>query len=838
MNISNLGKKLKKSLALALAASMALATFQFAVSAADDVAFINAAGYPTIEAAIAAANDGDTISIVADTYEITAQINIKKSISLVGDGTVVLDAADSFTGDQLIKITNDPTRLTDVSIENITFIGNEPSDSYPKHALDIVNSEVTLTGVTANNFRYGGINVNNSAVDMADVHTAGNRWYGIAIAVGSNGGTADYLNNLSVTATGVVTEESAGITIDNKAAKCDIDVSCANASGDAFVMIPAADGSIVWMNPSTPEASAMVAYIGTDAATAPHYASIEAAIAAAAEGDVVTIKEGTHTVAAEIKVNKSISLIGEGSVTLQADTAFAGNYLLTFAGDGSNGYARLTDLAIENITFIGNEPTDHVADNKPVYALNIVNSKADLTDITANNFRYGGINVNNSAVTANGLSTSGNRFYGVNVSSGTNSGDTTGFTAVGFVSQDEPFPVMVDANVSDADVVSITDMVEITIPGTTLIAWVYNDSDILTSVADITPSGTSEELAGSISVTFSDAMDTTVDGKIFLNGAAGNLSNGRWEDDVFVADYADLANGTTYEITVEDFVDANGNPIAVVAAGTFTFTTKAAAVQPGGQPNTGTPGSYKVKLSEDALITMEDENAPLGNPTDGFPFVDVPAGEWFRAAVEFVYDNGIFAGTSSTTFAPTTPMTRGMLVTVLYNLAGAPEADMAVPFTDVAADAYYAAPVAWAVANHITSGVSQTAFAPNANITREQLVTMLYSFAQSLGLVGEALEAEAFADDADISAWATEAVAWARANNIISGRPGNLFDPQATATRAEVASVFQGFTTMPVVINEAETVEAAENTEDTDNADTIEDTTENEADAADENAAE
>ena len=200
-------------------------------------------------------------------------------------------------------------------------------------------------------------------------------------------------------------------------------------------------------------------------------------------------------------------------------------------------------------------------------------------------------------------------------------------------------------------------------------------------------------------------------------------------------------------------------------------------------------------IKGDSVIQI-DESAPLGYVVVGAtPFNDVKNSDWFSDAVQFAYSHNLFAGTGTNTFSPVTPMTRGMLVTVLYHLAGDPAIGAAADFADVADGAYYADAVAWAVENKVASGVGADMFAPSQNITREQLVTMLYGYAKKIGLA-EAGSAAAFADADSISPWAAEAVAWAKASGVVAGRPGNIFDPKAPATRAEVAAILLSFVAM------------------------------------------
>ena len=172
-------------------------------------------------------------------------------------------------------------------------------------------------------------------------------------------------------------------------------------------------------------------------------------------------------------------------------------------------------------------------------------------------------------------------------------------------------------------------------------------------------------------------------------------------------------------------------------------------------------------------------------------FSDVPENAWYADAVSYVQDKGIMTGTSDTTFTPQGTMTRAMLVTVLYRLAGTPAVSGGTSFSDVAANAYYANAVAWASSNGIVNGYSSARFAPNDAVSRAQIATILWRYAGSPA----ATAGQDFSDESSIPTYAASAVDWARANGVVSGKDGNRFDPQAGATRAEVAAIFHRYLT-------------------------------------------
>ena len=153
--------------------------------------------------------------------------------------------------------------------------------------------------------------------------------------------------------------------------------------------------------------------------------------------------------------------------------------------------------------------------------------------------------------------------------------------------------------------------------------------------------------------------------------------------------------------------------------------------------------------------------------------------------MKYAVQNELFSGTTATTFEPNTPITRGMVVTVLFRAESDPAVNKSVPFADVKADSYYANAVIWAEQNGIVTGTSETTFAPNDNITREQLAAIMLRFADILS----------FDDFADISEYAIPAMQYAAGAGLINGKSKSTLNPKDGATRAEAAAILQRFLT-------------------------------------------
>ena len=221
-----------------------------------------------------------------------------------------------------------------------------------------------------------------------------------------------------------------------------------------------------------------------------------------------------------------------------------------------------------------------------------------------------------------------------------------------------------------------------------------------------------------------------------------------------------------YQVGTVAVTDRFGDAVAVTeqADGTYTFT------MPNGQ----------------VTVTVTFEQAPL-------PFHDVTEGDWFYDAVRCAYENSLMDGVGDNLFAPNSQTTRAQLVTILHRLAGQPAVSGDLIFTDVEAGTWYADAVAWAAENGIVNGTTDTTFAPGEDITREQLVTVLYRYAESKGYdVSASADLSGYPDAGQVQDYAQPAMAWAVAEGIVEGVDGNL-NPTGDATRAQIATILMRF---------------------------------------------
>lgn len=195
--------------------------------------------------------------------------------------------------------------------------------------------------------------------------------------------------------------------------------------------------------------------------------------------------------------------------------------------------------------------------------------------------------------------------------------------------------------------------------------------------------------------------------------------------------------------------------------------------------------------SGNSVAEQEDE---IKNLKDPIAFIDVRENDWFYENVKYVVENKLMNGISEDEFAPNNTLTRAMLVTVLYRNAGEPAVNKDIPFSDVDMGAWYANAVSWAKQNDIVNGVSETDFAPDANITREQIATIMFRYAQYKGMDVLTLEENLhFSDANEISEYAVSAMNWAVGTSLMKGKSATTINPKDNATRAEIAAILQRF---------------------------------------------
>ena len=240
------------------------------------------------------------------------------------------------------------------------------------------------------------------------------------------------------------------------------------------------------------------------------------------------------------------------------------------------------------------------------------------------------------------------------------------------------------------------------------------------------------------------------------------------------------SSGTaTISVNVEKIADIDEKDLPVTAGTSASITVSGTTVR---------GGAARDSFSSVVLPGTETETT-----TATVTFSDVPEGHWAYKSIQTVVSKGLFLGVENNKFEPSSTMTRGMIATVLCRYAKG-QAQGEADFSDVSSTAWYADGVAWAYENGIVVGVSKNSFAPNSNITREQLAVMLYRYSGSPKVSTSGISK--YADGNSVSSWAKDALAWANTNGLMIGSTENKINPKGNATRAEAATIFSRYMKM------------------------------------------
>ena len=281
---------------------------------------------------------------------------------------------------------------------------------------------------------------------------------------------------------------------------------------------------------------------------------------------------------------------------------------------------------------------------------------------------------------------------------------------------------------------------------------------------------------------------------------------GKYADYSFASRFTriSLSAGDTVMLQLgSSYIPISGSATLSSVSGTLINISTGAEVAAG----TRLTQSNRYFCAEDTIAIIKADNSAVGQ-VDGYYFIetalpnrqhpvfkDVRERDWYYAAVDFVYQKGLFQGATETTFSPASSMTRGMFVTVLYRLEGQPNTAGGGQFTDVQdTKLYYYNAVSWANTNRVVLGYNDGTFRPNDSVTREQMAVIIYRYAEYKRRDMSASGAiyDTFSDRGDVSAYATDAMRWVVSKGVINGSNGKLL-PKNTATRAEVAQIISNY---------------------------------------------
>lgn len=310
---------------------------------------------------------------------------------------------------------------------------------------------------------------------------------------------------------------------------------------------------------------------------------------------------------------------------------------------------------------------------------------------------------------------------------------------------------------------------------------------------------------------------TKVKGKIqkveYANGIVESITvdDGSGEIRIFIDGYIgrpnsedmkmpEIKKGDTVEATGLSSIDPLGNRIRVrnrddVKLVTDNPTDPTDPTEPE-RPITPSYPNYPIYFDSNSSKGVNKNTtgtAKKVEPEKSKGFIDVASGDWFKQYVDYVSEHGLMNGITEREFAPQMNTERGMLVTILYRLAGSPSVNGEIKFADVGGNDYFRDAVLWASEKGIVKGLSEDIFAPHKNMTREELVTMIYRYAKIYGIGKEQSVDLQFKDADRISPWAVDAFKFAVANNIINGYEDGTLRPKAEITRAEVAKIITQF---------------------------------------------
>ena len=554
---------------------------------------------------------------------------------------------------------------------------------------------------------------------------------------------------------------------------------------------------------------------------------LKEALTAAQPGDVIALT-GDITVTNEdagLPRNEAVVTV-PGGVTLDGG-GFSIIAAESWSKELANSIVGATSgqVVIRDLTIVGNENTKHGVN---IYSAPEAEGEArtsvELEDVTIENCGNAGLVVANSVVTAAGLTTRGNAWGAVNVDLGVPS-----FTMTDSRLEED---VQIWTETADAEIEAEgLDLVVKGVGDGTLKGYTYITDDVsklgeaydeenktvytaleeavkapevrgLRLVRDVTVgSGQSITIPETVTLTIGDGVTLTVEngGTLTNDGEIVVEDGGQLDGDIDGDDEA-----VKHRYTVR--FDANGGEN--VASQTVESGAEIELPQAvregydflGWELNDETyAAGEKYTVTSSVTFTAQwketDEDGDNGDEEWENPYADVAANQWFYAAVQYVSENNLMNGVAENAFGPDIHTTRGMLVTILHRMEGEPQAGEH-SFADVAEDEYYADAVAWAAENDIVNGYSDTVFAPEKAMSREEMAVVLYRYAQYKGWdVSAQGDLSRYADSESVSAWSAEAMTWAVGAKVMDGMDGRLA-PQGDALRSQTATVLMRVSTL------------------------------------------
>lgn len=767
--------------------------------------------------------------------ENNAVITLPAGVTLDGGGNSIIASED---WDDSVK--NHLVGILDSSAEirNVTITGNDKT----RHGINAYgengNATLTLTDVAITNCGTAGIVVNGANVVANNITTSGNKWG--AINVGDQAGSKLTLTNGSFA-------ETQKIWSEYSSDEASTNITVNGLDTVAGVMIK--DGTEVPFTYYTDDASELATFLQAEAyneTSKTIYASFASAIKNATSGDKISLTKDVE-VANSFNIPEGVTLDGDNQYTLSLTTSQ--NIFIDITKD---------NVTIQNITIDAQGNAKHAVQFWKSNSSKVLNCKIINDGKSAGKTYCTGIHVNSSNVTIENcefnvtakpaLFGGGSAGVELGVSSDTsteselphiNVKNLTGVPA------DNLVKVPMDTHFSIAQILGKTPFTEeyFDYLNENLLDGVVIDSDGTHCLFNIKFDANGGTLSGE------GTMTTDANGKLTSALPTASLSGYRFDgwytatsggekitaDTVFTEDttvyaqwskkssggshrydgYITIINPKNGEVSVsDDWADEDEKITLTITPDKGYVVDKIEIVDAEGDKIDAKKvedkdDKYTFRMANcDVTVTVtfkeegkttedtdkEEDKDDETTETTKLNFTDVKETDWFFKGVEYVVDKGIMSGVSENEFAPSGKLTRAMLVQMLYNMESRPACDAENAFIDVPVGQWYTDAVIWANDAKIVSGMGEGLFAPNMEITREQMVAMLYNYAKYKGYdVTASADLSTFADNASVSAWAQPAMQWAVAEGYISGMGDNQLAPQGTATRAEIASVIMRF---------------------------------------------
>ena len=768
-----------------------------------------------LESAIGQVKAGDTIELTAD-IEVPntdvpsygAAVTLPAGVTLDGKDYSISPDTTWTTATHIISVES-AAEGTSTVIKNLTVTGNDNT----KSGIHVYNSKgVTLENVTIQDCANAGLLVNGSQVTANGLTTSGNGW-------------------------GAVNVDKEGASLDLTGANLGEDVEVWTELSELPIKVDGFEKVIGYGNSQDATGLKGYTYYTTDMSklgevytmnddTVIVYAQLEQAVAEGATINLlkdVEIEQPLNITVPDVTINgdgHAISYNGTdfGSMILvQGNNTALNNVTLNTDGNAKHGvqFYCVEDGSLNGVTVNGGAYTSVLVNGAKVSVTNTT-MNPDEKAYASIEYGMGGGVTNMPEIKLNGVEgKSGVALVYVDQTTINNiRNNVTGFENATI----DEVVAAINETLTGADNIelSVGDDGEIIEPvrydvtfnagegafaddqSTMVVPTNYSGELDVDSVEEPTRSGYNfegwaNEAEEEVSGTYTFTADTTLHA-VWDRRSSGGSSGGGSGSSTYSVSVSSVDNGS---VSVSPRNASEGATVTITATPDegYELDTLTVTDQDGNNirlTNAG-DGKYTFTMPDSRVTVTATFTAVEEVPEQVGPFTDVNTDDWFAEAVQYMLDNEMMNGTSATMFGPNTTTTRGMIVTILYRLEGEPDA-AASNFTDVASNMYYADAINWAAANGIVNGVSETSFAPDNQITREQMAAILYRYAQFKGYdVSASNSLTNYTDASQISEYATTAMQWANAEGLITGRTSTTLAPQGTATRAEVATILMRF---------------------------------------------